>query len=335
LTVRARSNRLSFVVSLALATSLAAPVGFDARAEPARKATKSERKVRPAAAAPKRASQPLSEAAQLIASVQSARVDVPRVELAARLKAGGFQETDEFRHMREQTARELAGWPDGIGGVSPEELKRADAAIVRQVTALDSGTQPLPFDQLAKLSGRPQIPGLNIVYLHPLGLPADANKWRYIIAHQTEGPAGAARSSAKAQFANPTKRGVMLWVEADGTVYWATGENAIPTHGDGANRNDNKYIDNSKTYRKVIKTNSVGVEFVGNYPDVAKPVTAEQARVWLVLVRFLQERYGIPAEHVYAHNWIDYKDHRYCEGCELGTLARKQAYEPGQTAAKD
>jgi hypothetical protein len=333
--VRARSNRLSFVVSLALATSLAAPVGFDARAEPARKATKSERKVRPASAAPKRASQPLSEAAQLIASVQSARVDVPRVELAARLKAGGFQDTDEFRHMREQTARELAGRPDGIGGVSPEELKRADTAIVRQVTALDSGTQPLPFDQLAKLSGRPQIPGLNIVYLHPLGLPADANKWRYIIAHQTEGPAGAARSSAKAQFANPTKRGVMLWVEADGTVYWATGENAIPTHGDGANRNDNKYIDNSKTYRKVIKTNSVGVEFVGNYPDVAKPVTAEQARVWLVLVRFLQERYGIPAEHVYAHNWIDYKDHRYCEGCELGTLARKQAYEPGQTAAKD
>ena len=333
--MRARSNRLSFVVSLALATSLAAPVGFNARAEPARKATKSERKVRPAAAAPKRASQPLSEAAQLIASVQSARVDVPRVELAARLKAGGFQDTDEFRHMREQTARELAGRPDGIGGVSPEELKRADAAIVRQVAALESGTQPLPFDQLARLSGRPQIPGLNIVYLHPLGLPADANRWQYIIAHQTEGPAGAARSSAKAQFANPTKRGVMLWVETDGTVYWATGENAMPTHGDGANRNDNKYIDNSKTYRKVVKTNSVGVEFAGNYPDVAKPVTAEQARVWLMLVRFLQERYGIPAEHVYAHNWIDYKDHRYCEGCELGTLARQQAYEPGQTAAKD
>jgi hypothetical protein len=125
----------------------------------------------------------------------------------------------------------------------------------------------------------------------------------------------------------------MLWVETDGTVYWATAENVIPTHGDGANRNDNKYIDNSKTYRKVIKTNSVGIEFVGNYPDVAKPVTAEQAKVWLVLVRFLQERYGIPSEHVYAHNWIDYKDHRYCEGCELGTLARKHAYEPGQTAA--
>jgi hypothetical protein len=308
-------------------------VGFEATAEPAPKATKSERKVRPAATSPKPASQPLSEAAQFVADIQSGRVDVPRVELAARLRAAGFQDSDEFRLMREQAAREIAGRPDGAGSVSPEELTRADAAIAREIAALEPGSPPLSLAQLAKLSGRPQIPGLNIVYLHPLGLPADANKWRYIIAHQTEGPAGAARSSAKAQFDNPTKRGVMLWVETDGTVYWATAENAIPTHGDGANRNDNKYIDNSKTYRKVIKTNSVGIEFVGNYPDVAKPVTAEQARVWLVLVRFLQERYGIPSEHVYAHNWIDYKDHRYCEGCELGTLARKQAYEPGQTAA--
>ena len=47
-------------------------------------------------------------------------------------------------------------------------------------------------------------------------------------------------------------------------------------------------------------------------------------------MRFLQERYGIAAEHVYAHNWIDYKDHRYCEGCDLATFARKLAYEPGK-----
>ena len=106
-------------------------------------------------------------------------------------------------------------------------------------------------------------------------------------------------------------------------------ETAIPTHGDGANRNDNKYIDNSKTYRVVIKNNSIGIEFVGNYPDVAKPVTPEQMKAWLILVKFLQERYGIPAEKVFAHNWIDYKDHRYGEGCELGNEARKLAYEPG------
>jgi hypothetical protein len=149
---------------------------------------------------------------------------------------------------------------------------------------------PLPpnFRELAKASGEPQIPGLTIVYLHPLGSPADANRWQNIIVHQTEGPAGSAKSSALAQAKNPTKRGVMLWVETDGTVYWSTAENAIPTHGDGANRNDNKYIDNSKTYRSVVKTNSVGIELVGNYPDVAKPATPEQVSTLLLLVRFLR-----------------------------------------------
>ena len=193
---------------------------------------------------------------------------------------------------------------------------------------------PPGFRELARGSGEPRIPGLAIVYLNPLGAPADANKWHHIIVHQTEGPAGSAKSMALAQAKNPTKRGVTIWVETDGTVYWSTAENAIPTHGDGANRNDNKYIDNSKTYRSVIKTNSIGVEFVGNYPDVAKPATPEQARAWLILVRFLQERYDIAAEHIYAHNWIDYKDRRYCEGCDLATLARTLAHEPGTAAAK-
>jgi hypothetical protein len=184
------------------------------------------------------------------------------------------------------------------------------------------------FAAIAKQSGRPAIPGLAIEYLHPLGDPALSNRWQNIIAHQTEGPAGAARALAQAQAANPTKRGVMLWMETDGTVYWATAETAIPTHTDGANRNDNKYVDNSKTFHKVIKTNSIGVEFVGNYPDVAKPPTEAQAKAWLVLVRFLQERYGIPPRRIYAHNWIDYKDARYCEGCDLATAARKQDYRP-------
>ena len=190
---------------------------------------------------------------------------------------------------------------------------------------------PIDFRELAKRSGEPQMPSLKIVYLHPLGSPADANKWRNIIVHQTEGPAGSAKSMAQAQAKNPTKRGVTVWVETDGAVYWSTAETAIPTHGDGANRNDNKYIDNSKTYRTVIKTNSIGVEFVGNYPDVAKPATPEQVRAWLILVQFLQERYDIAPENIYAHNWIDYKDRRYCEGCELATLARKLSYQPGKS----
>jgi hypothetical protein len=225
---------------------------------------------------------------------------------------------------------------------SPSASQHARPDVAGSVPARDASFDliarqaqlPEDFRELAKASGEPQIPGLAIIYLHPFGDPADANRWQNIIVHQTEGPEGSAKSLALAQAKNPSKRGVTLWVEIDGTVYWSTAETAIPTHGDGANRNDNKYIDNSKTYRSVIKTNSIGIEFVGNYPDVSKPASPEQVRAWLVLVRFLQERYEIPADRIYAHNWIDYKDHRYCEGCELAVLARKLAHEPGKTARR-
>jgi hypothetical protein len=181
---------------------------------------------------------------------------------------------------------------------------------------------------LARQTGEPRIPSLTIEYLHPLGNPADARHWKHIIAHQTEGPPGTARALATQQFKEPTRRGVTIWVETDGTVLWSTAETAIPTHGDGANRNDNKYIDNSRTYHVVVRTNSLGVEFVGNFPDVGKPVTPAQMSAWLTLLPFLQERYGIAAEHIYAHNWIDFKDPRYCEGCDLALAARTLGYVP-------
>ena len=271
---------------------------------------------------------PITAAGQPIAKREPS--DVPRVELAARLAAAGVTATDAFKRMRESAARELAGRPDGVGDVSTEQLHNADDAIARQIR-IDQGALPPPtFTALAKLPGRPQIEGLDIIYLNPLGDPARANAWQNIIVHQTEGPSGSARREATDQFAHPTKRGVTLWVETDGTVYWSVAENVIPTHGEGGDRNDNKYIDNTKTYRQVVKTNSIGVEFIGNYPDVAKPVTAEQVRAWLLLAPFLQERYGIQPDHIYAHNWIDFKDRRYCEGCELAALARKLGYCPSQ-----
>jgi N-acetylmuramoyl-L-alanine amidase len=269
--------------------------------------------------------------AQLIASIQNGGTDVPRIELAARLVLADFQATGDYQLMRENTARELGGRPDGIGAVSADELRKADEAIARQIDILQ-GKIPRPsFAEAAKLPGRPQIEGLNIFYLNPLGDPAQANGWKNIIAHQAETPPGSARREAADQFANPTKRGVMIWVETDGTIYWSTAENVIPTHTDGADRDDNKYIDNSRTYHSVVKTNSIGVEFIGNYPDVAKPVTPAQVQAWLRLVEFLQERYGIPPENIYAHNWIDFKDSRYCEGCDLATLARKLGHCPSKT----
>jgi hypothetical protein len=199
------------------------------------------------------------------------------------------------------------------------------AALYLSAMLSPAAAQPPDLAALSRASGTPEIPGLKIVWLAPWGEVSKANAWRNIIVHRTEGPAGSARSGALAQAKNPTRRGVTVWVETDGTVYWAVPEDAIPTHGDGANRNDNKYIDNRATFRQVLKDNSIGVEFSGNFPDVARPATAEQVAAWRILVRVLQARYGIPSEHVYAHNWIDYKDARYCEGCDLATQARGAA----------
>ena len=176
---------------------------------------------------------------------------------------------------------------------------------------------------IARSSGTPEIPGLKMVWLAPWGEVAKAHRWRNIIVHQTEGPAGSARGGAAEQFKNPTRRGVMVWVETDGTVYWAVADHLVPTHTDGADRNDNKYIDNSKTYHQVNKDTSIGVEFAGNYPDVTRGPTEAQIAAWRILVKVLRARYSIPLDHVYAHNWIDYKDARYCEGCALATMARQ------------
>jgi hypothetical protein len=207
-------------------------------------------------------------------------------------------------------------------------MMRRFSMVAGLFLALVAPAQAQPsFSEIARSTGTPQVPGLTIVYLSPLGDPKLA-PWKNIIVHQTEGPAGSAHAMAKRQAANPKVRGVTLWVETDGTVYWSVSETAIPLHGDGANRNDNKYIPNLATYKQIIHTNSIGVEFVGNFPDVRKPASEQQVAVWLVLVKFLQERYGIPVERVYAHNWIDYKDHRYCEGCDLAERARQLGYVP-------
>jgi hypothetical protein len=190
-------------------------------------------------------------------------------------------------------------------------------------TLAPAAAQSPDLEAVARASGTPEIPGLKMVWLAPWGDVAKAHPWRNIIVHQTEGPAGSARGGAIAQSKNPTRRGVMVWVETDGTVYWAVPDHLVPTHTDGADRNDNKYIDNSKTYRQVNKDTSIGVEFAGNYPDVTRPATEAQIAAWRILVEVLRARYRIPRNRVYAHNWIDFKDARYCEGCALATLARQ------------
>lgn len=180
------------------------------------------------------------------------------------------------------------------------------------------------FEIAARAKGTPDIPGLNIVWLTPWGRLELAREWRNIVVHQSEGPAGSAQANAMRQAERPDRRGATVWVETDGTVYWSIVEFAVPRHVRAGNRKDNKFMDNSSTFGQVTDDNSIGVEFVGNYPNVRKPPTGAQVAAWRILVRVLQARYNIPAERVFAHNWIDHKDRRYCEGCDLAKLAREQ-----------
>jgi hypothetical protein len=193
---------------------------------------------------------------------------------------------------------------------------------------------PSSFEIAARARGTPDIPGLNMVWLTPWGDLANAREWQNIVVHQSEGPPGSAWRNAVAQMQKPDRRGATIWVETDGTVYWAVAEFAVPHHDRSGNRNDNKYIDNSPTFQQVTDDNSIGVEFVGNYPNVRRPVTEAQIAAWRMLVKVLQTRYSISSDHVYAHNWIDYKDSRYCEGCELAKIARTQNLESASRIEK-
>ena len=112
----------------------------------------------------------------------------------------------------------------------------------------------------------------------------------------------------------PDRRGATIWVETDGTVYWSIVEFAVRAIFAGGNRNDNKFIDNATTFRQVNDDNSIGVEFVGNYPNVRRRVTQAQVDAWRMLAKVLQTRYDIPSYRVYAHNWVDHKDLRVSRG---------------------
>ena len=189
-----------------------------------------------------------------------------------------------------------------------------------------AGAGRTDFAKFAKSAGQPQIPGLRIVYLTPLGDPAQA-PWKNIILHQTEGAPGSARAMAKARRSNPKARRDAVGRNRRHGLLVGAGDRR---HHPWRRRQPQR----QQVHRQFQdlppgdRINSIGVEFNGNAPDVRAPPTPEQFAAGLLLVRFLQERYGIPAERIYAHNWIDYKDARYCEGCELAERARAQAYRP-------
>src|ERR1700680_4746930 len=72
---------------------------------------------------------------------------------------------------------------------------------------------------VARAAGTHDIPGPKMVWLAPWGALTKEHPLRNIIVQQTEGPAASARAGAAKQAKNPTRRGVTVWVETDGTVY--------------------------------------------------------------------------------------------------------------------
>ena len=207
-------------------------------------------------------------------------------------------------------------------------------AILRKLIA-EIAAVPQSFAELAKSPGKPQFPGLNIVYLAPLGSVADAIRWKHIVVHQTEGPAGSARNGAAERGEEPGQaRRHHLGRDRRHGLLGCAGNYRSPLHGDGANRNDNKYVDNSQTYRRVMKDQFHRRRVRRQFPGRRRAADAAAAAAWAVLVRVLQERYDIPIDKVFAHNWIDFKDARYCEGCLLGDQARAQNYVPTRLRAR-
>src|SRR5436305_10030738 len=89
---------------------------------------------------------------------------------------------------------------------------------------------PSSFELAARSRGTPDIPGLNIVWLTPWGDVNNAREWQNIVVHQSEGAAGSAYRNALAQLERPDRRGATIWVDTDGTVYWAVAEFAVPRH---------------------------------------------------------------------------------------------------------
>ena len=84
-------------------------------------------------------------------------------------------------------------------------------------TSMPASAETPELAAIARSAGTPDIPGLKMVWLAPWGDVAKAHPWRNIIVHQTEGPAGSARGGAQEQSKNPTRRGVMVWVDRKST----------------------------------------------------------------------------------------------------------------------
>jgi hypothetical protein len=143
-------------------------------------------------------------------------------------------------------------------------LRLLAIALCAIAFALPASAQTPDLATIARSSGTPDIPGLSGL----AGAVGRRCKSPSLAQHHRASDRRRRDLPAAAQNSSRTRRGAASWsgVETDGTVYWAVAGHLVPTHGDGGNRNDNKYIDNGPTFHRVVGNNSVGVEFAGIFP---------------------------------------------------------------------
>lgn len=194
--------------------------------------------------------------------------------------------------------------PDGIYSSEGKRL---------EIRSLGTVKDPA-FVAVANAKGKFDIPGVQRMEYLKDGAwedPTTVDKKKYVVIHYTAATAGG-RNTALEQAANGyNKKGTMLYVLQDGTVIVIRPESATPNHI-GTNK--------PLGYPDATNENAIGIEFE---TIAAEGLSPGQISSGLALIRFLQQRYGIDADHVVAHA----KDYGR-EGVVMTSLAKQMNYHP-------
>lgn len=214
-----------------------------------------------------------------------------------------------------------------IGGVAltQKDGKWVDAngRAVELRAVARPGSVDTAFQSLARGGGTPQIPGsrYHTEFWRPLN-SAPRDGVIGIISHQSHGPVGSGRNTARSQAGGPV--GAEWWILADGTRIHSDGERATGNVGKNNPPGAPTLIGLMGLGGGGMLGNarSVGIEFEGMIGQSLTPAQIESGKE---LIAFLQERYGLPSESILKHG----KGPNGVEGEQMEQIARAMRYVPG------
>ena len=177
---------------------------------------------------------------------------------------------------------------------------------------------------LARASGTPEIPGLKMVWLAPWGdvVESPSLAQHHRAPDRGAGRLGARRRAGAGEKPDAARRHGLGRNRRHGLLGGAGEPGADPYRRRRSQRQQIHRQRPDLSSGQQGHLDRGGIRRQLSRRDAAAPPRRRSRRggFWC---RVLRARYGIPLERVYAHNWIDYKDARYCEGCALATLARQ------------